>query len=457
MADDGGAGGRRGYRFGDLTRSVLGSSAWGRVSGRQARAAAGEQAARGYQLGDVTRAVGTGAVALGAVAVGAVGTAAGAAVGAVGGGLAGGAGGALFLGVMTTDNPNRRWSARTRAETAAAVGLGLVVGATAGVVGGAAETARAGGRQTRRAVRSLYFSRAEREADRDRRHDANSENRSGGGGGGGSTAHDDGWYGPTPAQRDDGAAAGPAPPMVFGSAAELGPSLSHDPLASVWLGLFNASHAIAIMSLATGELTADDIEAFDTKVVLGLPTLAILDAAIRSAVATPTDGATATMVLYGGGTMTRDRAPPGAYRALFDAAAELATLVRATPLSDRGLSALRQRALACGASNVADAVADADADAALGFDHDHDHDGATEGRSSGGSGNGGLDEDESIAVNRLVAKASSMAITVTQLPTFKETFMKVVAAVLEACNEAAAHDQGGSSQMTTEAKDELTV
>ena len=162
----------------------------------------------------------------------------------------------------------------------------------------------------------------------------------------------------------------PTPEPLFRSTAELELS-AHDARASVldgvWLGFFNATYAVGRLALGAGELMVDAIEDAEPSVLVGLPALAALECAIRSA-ASAKDGC---LVTYDGKRVGRTQLQAGfgvdrmrgVDRAadtlgLFDSMLELAVKVSQSRLSAPGLASLRARALAVSGSDtrVADAL-----------------------------------------------------------------------------------------------------
>merc|ERR1719502_437574 len=199
----------------------------------------------------------------------------------------------------------------------------------------------------------------------------------------------------------------PRPDPLFGSISELG--LGHDAslLDGVWLGFFNASYAVGRLALGSFEISLASIEDAEPAVLLGIPSLASIECAIRS-IAVAKDG---YLIGFDGRKINRtalkaaalvDRSRGNAKAAqeaiaLFDTMLELAQRVAASRLSCPGLALLRSRALAM--SGTDERV-------------------------------GGVDAEEEAEINGLVALSQSVATRTSQMPDYKRTFGKVLEALM---------------------------
>ena len=207
----------------------------------------------------------------------------------------------------------------------------------------------------------------------------------------------------------DGAGMGtmPKPTPLFSSTAQLfDANTSRSLLDGVWLGFFNSSYAVGRLALGAGELTVDAIEDSEPSVLIGLPALALMECAIRSALSAK-DGQLVTFsgkkvartTLLRGATIDRVRGvqdQAAAALSLFDTMLELAKKVGDCRLSAAGLATLRARALAVSGTDVRV---------------------------------GGLEPAEDAEVNGLVALSQSVATRVSQLPMYKHAFNMVLQAL----------------------------
>ena len=208
--------------------------------------------------------------------------------------------------------------------------------------------------------------------------------------------------------RGDGMGVMPTPEPLFRSTAELELAVHGAPsvLDGVWLGFFNSTYAVGRLALGAGELSVDAIEDSEPSVLVGLPALAALECAIRSAVAAEDDrlvtfdgkqvGRTA---LVAGQGVDRMRGVERAADtlALFDTMIDLAQRVGRCRLSASGLAALRARALAVSGSDTR--VAEA------------------------------LEPAEDAEINGLVALSQSVATRLSQMALYKRAFGKVLEAL----------------------------
>ena len=199
----------------------------------------------------------------------------------------------------------------------------------------------------------------------------------------------------------------PKPNPLFSSTAQLfDANTSRSLLDGVWLGFFNSSYAVGRLALGAGELTVDAIEDSEPSVLIGLPALALMECAIRSALSAK-DG---QLVTFSGKKVARTTLLRGAAidhvrgvqdqaaaaLSLFDTMLELAKKVGDCRLSAAGLATLRARALAVSGTDVRV---------------------------------GGLEPAEDAEVNGLVALSQSVATRVSQLPMYKHAFNMVLQAL----------------------------
>lgn len=207
-------------------------------------------------------------------------------------------------------------------------------------------------------------------------------------------------------QGSEGGGMGVMPTVepLFPSVASVGGlAAAGDVLAELWLAFLNASYAVGRLALGAGELSVEAIEDSEPSVLLGLPSLATLECAIRSA----PHAASGDLTAFDGQRINFRRAGvavPSEVLALFDSMLELSRRVATSCLSACGLASLRARALAVSAT-------------------------------AAGAG-GALSEAEEQEINQLVALSQSVATRVSQMPTYKSQFMKV----LDALSDAARHD-----------------
>lgn len=199
----------------------------------------------------------------------------------------------------------------------------------------------------------------------------------------------------------------PTPTRLFQSTADLELTASGAPasvLDGVWLGFFNSTYAVGRLALLAGELSVDAIEDADPSVLIGLPALAALECAIRSATAA-SDGKLVAFdgtrvgrnALVAGATVDRVRGVGRASDtlALFDTMVELAQRVGVCRLSAAGLASLRARTLAVSGTDTRVA----------------------------------LEPTEDAEVNGLVALSQSVATRLSQTLLYKRAFEKVLRAL----------------------------
>jgi len=204
----------------------------------------------------------------------------------------------------------------------------------------------------------------------------------------------------------------PRPEPLLCSTAELhqnGAGTQGSLLDGVWVVFFNAAYAVGRLALLAGELTIDEVESLEPSVLLGLPALAMLECAIRSAAVAKDD----KLITFDGKKvgLAAIRALGSFDSALFvgrrrEAAAEalgvfvdlvaLSSHVGGCRLSTAGLVSLRARALA----------ADGEAGARLAPDEDRE-------------------------VNRLVALAQALGIGMSRIELYKHSFGRVLRALGE--------------------------
>lgn len=200
----------------------------------------------------------------------------------------------------------------------------------------------------------------------------------------------------------------PMPVPLFQTRSELGHLVGHASLLDgLWLGFFNATYAVGRLALFSGELSVDAIEDSEPAVLIGLPALASLECAIRSAVAAK-DG---NLIGFDGKEVGRAALRTGAAvdhargqgqaatdaLALFDSMIQLATSVGESRLSAGGLASLRARTLAVSGTDT--------------------------------RAGGALDPAEDAEVNGLVALSQSVATRLSQMPLYKSAFGKVLQAL----------------------------
>lgn len=194
------------------------------------------------------------------------------------------------------------------------------------------------------------------------------------------------------------------PPEGQSALASLAPHLK-----GLWLAFFNATHHVGQQAIAAGELDADDVEAMEPSVLLGLPALAALECAIDSAplcaasCGETDDDANDGLVLRtltdsaGAAHIIRPRDFPDGPTDLYRELLRLARLVGGSRLSLEGVKLLRSRTRS----------------------------------SSGTSGSeDALSEEESSQINALVAIAQRIAVVVSQSPPYKAVFGAVTEAIL---------------------------
>lgn len=215
--------------------------------------------------------------------------------------------------------------------------------------------------------------------------------------------------------RGDSMGSMPTPEPLFRSTVELELSAHGAPsvLDGVWLGFFNATYAVGRLALGAGEMSVDAIEDSEPSVLVGLPALAALECAIRSA-ASAKDGCLVTFdgkrvgrsALIAGAGVDRMRGVERAAdtMALFDTMLQLAQRVGQCRLSASGLASLRARALAVSGSDTR--AGDA------------------------------LEPAEDAEVNGLVALSQSVATRLSQTALYKRAFGKV----LEALSDETRHE-----------------
>ena len=222
-------------------------------------------------------------------------------------------------------------------------------------------------------------------------------------------------------RNGDGMGTMPRPDPLFHSTSELG--LGHEPslLDGVWLGFFNSSYAVGRLALGSGEISVEAIEDSEPAVLLGVPSLAAIECAIRSA-AVAKDG---RVVGYDGRSLNRaavksaalvDRSrgrSRGASEAiaLFDSMLELSQRVATSRLSPPGLALLRARAFA----------------------------------TSGTDDRASTSAAEDAEINGLVALSQSVATRISQLPLYKEAFNRV----LETLVNPRRHEEDMLKMLTT--------
>lgn len=175
----------------------------------------------------------------------------------------------------------------------------------------------------------------------------------------------------------------------------------------MWLGFFNATYAVGRLALGAGELSVEAIEDSEPSVLIGLPALAALECAIRSAETAKDGHLTAFDGTHVGRTALRAGAAVDRVRgaqqaaadalALFDTMLELAQKVGGCRLSAAGLASLRARALAVSGTDTR----------------------------AGGT----LEPAEDTEVNGLVALSQSVATRLSQMPLYKRAFNKVLQAL----------------------------
>jgi len=222
--------------------------------------------------------------------------------------------------------------------------------------------------------------------------------------------------------RGDGMGFMPTPDPLFRATAELELSAQSAPsvLNGVWLGFFNATYAVGRLALGAGELSVDAIEDSEPSVLVGLPALAALECAIRSAVSAK-DGLLVTFdgkrvgrtALVAGAGVDRMRGLERAADALalFDTMLQLAQRVGECRLSASGLASLRARALAVSGSDMR--AGDA------------------------------LEPGEDAEINSLVALSQSVATRISQMALYKRAFGKV----LEALSDEHRHETDMAKMM----------
>lgn len=192
----------------------------------------------------------------------------------------------------------------------------------------------------------------------------------------------------------------------YGMVPPEGPSSVLD---GVWLGFFNSTHAVGRLALGAGELSVDAIEDAEPSVLIGLPALASLECAIRSAAASK-EGKLVTFdgkqigrtMLSAGAAIDRARGAGQAAAdalALFDTMLELAQRVGGCRLSAAGLASLRARALAVSGTDARVELA--------------------------------LEPAEEAEVNGLVALSQSVATRLSQMPLYKRAFNTVLEALAD--------------------------
>jgi len=218
-------------------------------------------------------------------------------------------------------------------------------------------------------------------------------------------------------RQDAANATVPARPPPFAAAISDLPPAGQQVLASLtpqlqglWLAFFNAVHHVGRQAVAAGELDAEDVEAMDPSVLLGLPALAALECAIDSAPSCaasrglPDDDANDGLVVRSSmpdeaGALSpavlRSRDFAGAPPELYGELVRLARLVGGSRLSVEGVRLLRCRT-----------------------------------RSSSGSEAAAVSEEESAQINGLVAIAQRIAVIVSQSPPYKAVFAAVTEAIV---------------------------
>ena len=222
-------------------------------------------------------------------------------------------------------------------------------------------------------------------------------------------------------RNGDGMGTMPKPDPLFGSTAELG--LGHAPslLDGLWLGFFNSSYAVGRLALGSFEISIEAIEDAEPAVLLGIPSLAAIECAIRSA-AVAKDGC---LIGYEGKSVNAAKLKAASLvdrsrgrgtganeaMALFDSMLQLAQRVATSRLSPPGLALLRARALATS---------------------------GTDDRATTGAA-------EEAEINGLVALSQSVATRISQLPLYKEAFNRV----LETLVNPRRHEEDMLKMLTT--------
>ena len=205
---------------------------------------------------------------------------------------------------------------------------------------------------------------------------------------------------------DGGMGTMPTPDPLFRSTSELGLRQQASLLDGVWLGFFNSSYAVGRLALGSGEISIAAVEDAEPAVLLGLPSLAALECAIRSAHVAKDNCLVAYdgrkvdgLALNAGAAVDRARGNATASRealALFDTLLSLSQRVAAARLSAAGLATLRARSLAMSGTD-------------------------TRVR--------GLSTAEEAEVNGLLALSQSVATRVSQMPMYKQAFNRVLDAL----------------------------
>jgi hypothetical protein len=162
---------------------------------------------------------------------------------------------------------------------------------------------------------------------------------------------------------------------------------AHSPTTTtMWDSFFNRAYEIAEVCLASGMITAEDVEDQEAYLFLGLPALTLFDGVMRSL---PLPGE--EMVMEDGSLITHSTCP-GEFMGMYEALLEVKMSVLREKLSESELTALQLHILHAG------------------------HEGSDVNPMRGFSG------ERVTVMNRLTAGVHSVATAVSQKPFFKSCF-----------------------------------